>query len=227
MKNLILNPHLLYLVDTKVVKFSGMIECPKVQIYPKRENVAVLEVSNHFFELEQIKGNGIFLGKELPIREGEKEFIDITSTAFRKFPYEKDFDFKNANLKTLRKAYRNYQIQLGDVSVFGIQKLYQGKISLCEFKKEKCKDPIDEIFLELKKSISEFGTFFLQFEDQSFMLLTDFLEGMHLSGSFLRKVVNIEFDPLEEIPLEELKKISDSRSYKEKKKCLQFPKSNI
>ncbi len=223
MRNLFLNPNAFYLVDTKMIHLSGILECPKMSVYPKRENVAVLEIGNHFFELEQIKRKGVFIGTELPIRESEKEFIDLTT--FRKFPYEKDFDFENINLKSLRAAYRSHQIQLGDVSVFGIQKLYQGKITFCEFEKKKSKDMMEQLLSEMMRVVTEMETFFLQFEDQSYMLLNDFLSGVGFKEDFLRKATKIEFHPIEELPLKELKNIAASRS--QKKKCLQFPKTNI
>lgn len=203
-----------------------MIECSKVQIYPKRENIAVLEVSNHFFELEQIKKGGFSLGKELPICESSDEFIDITTTAFRKFPYEKDFDFKNANLKSLRSEYRKYRImELEDASVFGIQKLYRGKVSIRD-----TSHPRDPLISEIIESISTINTFFIQLEDGKLMLLVDFLEGKHLDSkvpSLNGKDPYLKVELEEEIPLKEIKDISIPYFKSQKKKCLQFPKYNI
>lgn len=215
MKNLILNPYLLYLVNTQKRQYSGIIECPKIQIVPQRKQVAVLEVSNHFFELEKIKGHGIPLGKELPIRESDKEFINITT--FQKFPYERNFDFNHANLDSLRKAYRKYRImELGDISSFGIQKLYRGKVSIKDsssFRKF--------AICESNASFPKIDTYLLQLEGNRVMILSDFLEGKGLNSFFSltdRKNKDSEFEFTEEIPLEELKEMFLSYSEEGKKK---------
>ena len=75
------------------------------------------------------------------------------------------------------------------------------------------------------KSLMEFETTFIQFENGSFMSLYDFIDGRCLQGDFASRMLPIEFNPAEEIPLEKLKSLSIS--YFQKKKCLQFPKSNI
>ncbi len=216
MKNLILNPYLLYLVNTQKRQYSGIIECPKIRMVPQRKQVAVLEVSNHFFELEKIKGHGIFLGKELPIHESDKEFIDITT--FQKFPYERSFDFDHANLDSLRKAYRKYRImELGDVSSFGIQKLYRGKVSIKDSSSFK-----NFVIFESDASFPKIDTYLLQLEGNRVMILRDFLEGKGLNSSFSlmdKKNQDLTFEFTEEIPLEELKEISISYSEEGKKKA--------
>lgn len=216
MKNLILNPYLLYLADTQKIQYSGMIEYPKIRMVPQRKQVAVLEVSNHFFELEKIKGHGIFLGKELPIHESDKEFIDITT--FQKFPYERSFDFDHANLDSLRKAYRKYRImELGDVSNFGIQKLYRGKVSIKDSSSFK-----NFVIFESDASFPKIDTYLLQLEGNRVMILRDFLEGKGLNSSFSltdKKNQDLTFEFTEEIPLEELKEISISYSEEGKKKA--------
>ena len=215
MKNLILNPNLLYLVNTETVHYSGAFECPRIQKYPNRKNVAVLEVSNHFFELERIKGHGMLLGKELPIRESSKEYI----ATFQKFPYEKNFDFAHANLDSLRSAYRRYQImELGDISIFGIQKLYQGTISIKDsssFKKF--------VISEFGSSFPKIGNYLLQLDGKRVMVLEDFLEGKQMNSAFSlcsTRNQQLEFELHREIPLKELKKISTS--YFKERKVLKY-----
>lgn len=215
MKNLILNPYLLYLANTQKRQYSGMIECPKIRMVPQRKQVAVLEVSNHFFELEKIKGHGILLGKELPIRESDREFIDITT--FQKFPYEHNFDFDHANLDSLRKAYRKYRImELGDVSNFGIQKLYRGKVSIKDSSSFK-----NFVIFESDASFPKIDTYLLQLEGNRVMVLRDFLEGKGLNSSFSltdKKYQGLEFEFIEEIPLDELKEMFLSHFEEGKKK---------
>jgi len=220
MRNLFLSPYVLYLANTKTAHLSGRMDYPKVQIYKKRENVAVMEVSNQFFELEKIKGHGLLLGKALPIRESSEEFIDITT--FQKFPYEKDFDFDHANLKSLRSAYRKYQImELGNVSA------YHGKVT---FNKKRTnqhpKDYLRKEILNMDKFLSSMDIPCIQLDDSTFMWLYDYLDGVSFSKNPLFKMDHAEFHPEEEIPLEELRNICISQS-KEKKKCLHFPQSNI
>lgn len=222
MRNIFLNPDLLYLVDTQKVEFNESVNDFRLSL--QRKNVAVLEVSNHFFELEKVKGYGVYLGTELPIRESDKEFIDITM-AFRKFPYGKDFDFKNANLKSLRSEYRKYQImELEDPSGLGIQKLYRGKVFMRDTDR-----PREPMLALIMKPIS-IVTFFVQLESGRIMHLVDFLEGKHLDSkvpSLNGKNSYLKVELEEEIPLKEIKDISIPYLQGQKKKCLQFPKSNI
>ena len=215
MRNLILSPYLLYLVNTQRIECSGVIEYPKIQIYPNRKNVAVMEVSNHFFELERIKGHGLLLEKEIPIRESNKEFIDITT--FQKFPFERDFDFEHANLDSIRSAYRKHQIMnVGDLSIFGIQGLSHGTISIQDsssFKKF--------AICEFGASFPKIDTYLLQFEGNRMMTLRSFLMGKGLDSALTFwdiKSQSLEFGFIEEIPLEGLKEISIPYFEEEKKK---------
>jgi len=216
MRNLILSPYLLYLVDTQKVECSGAIEHPKIQVYPKRKNVAVMEVSNHFFELEKIKGHGLLLGREIPIRESSKEFIDITT--FQKFPFERGFDFEHANLDSIRSAYRKHKIvDLEDLSTFGIEKLYRGTVSISDsssFKKF--------AIFEFGTSFPKLDTYLLQFEGNKMMTFFRFLMGESLNFALTpsnAKKQGLEFELIEEIPLEELKEISTPYFEAEKEKA--------
>jgi len=223
MKNVFLNPHLLYLVDTGKIEFNQLVNDFRFSL--QRKNVAVLEVSNHFFELETLNGKIFILGREIPIHESSQEFIDITT--FQKFPYDQNFDFENVNLRSLRVAYRKYQIlNQQDVSMFGITKLYHGKIRLYQNKDRRTSiDFMEDIRKEIMESLLEMDAFFIQFEDGKFMRLADFIDGRCLQGDLISRMIPIEFNPIEEIPLKELKSLSIP--YFQKKKCLQFPKSNI
>ena len=215
MRNLILSPYLLYLVNTQRVECSGAIECPKIQIYPERKNVAVMEVSNYFFELEKIKGHGLLLGRKIPIRESNKEFIDITT--FQKFPFERDFDFEHANLDSIRSAYRKHKIvNLGDLSAFGIEKLYHGTVSISDSSSFK-----NFAICEFGASFPKIDAYFLQFEGNKMMTLRSFLMGKDLSSALaLGDAIKhgLVFHLTEEIPLEELKEISTSYLDEERRK---------
>ena len=199
MKNIFLNPNLLYLVDTEKIEFNQLVGDFRLSL--QRKNVAVLEVFNHFFELETLKGDIFTLGKEIPIRESDQEFIDITT--FRKFPYNQNFDFKNVSLKSLREVYRKYQImKQEDVSMFGIKNLYYGKVCMYQNKKRgHSRDLMENIREEIMQSLSEIDTLFIQFENGNFMRLSDFIDGRHLQGDFIARMCLPEFNPTEEISL--------------------------
>lgn len=214
MRNLFINPNSLYLADIKILYTEGPSLNPRICVHTKRKDVGVVQIFGSFYELEKLKG---FQSKELLTCEGIREYMDTTT--LRKFPYEKEFNYRKANLQSLRSAYRTYVMTQLDsdkiYSLFHIDKLYVGDI-----REYKVLTPN-----YINTEISEKQVYFLHFENDSFMKLSSFLEG---KNTYLSSQIDssryVDFSSLRELSLEEILNFSSGKGLE---KHLQFPKSNI
>ncbi len=176
MKNLLIHPENLYLIDTKTVLESTAISIngkwspnTYVTVMPRR-NVGVIKKKNHFFELEKIRANGLILPKPISSSFKVEEFINRNS--IHKFPYPKDFDFEKATLESLRSVYRKYLWEKEDtiMKTERIKNLYVGNILKCNYQTPG--------YINTEKYLENVLLF--QLENQKFMMLEDFLAGKNL-----------------------------------------------
>lgn len=211
MKNLFINPNSFYLVNTKTLSFDGPLFYLRKHIYPKRTNIAVIQVFNHLFELEKIAFP--LFGAILPTKQNKEEYADITT--LRKFPCDKLLNEKGLTFTQLRAVYRKYQlVEQEDLSPFNIQKLYVGNVKKCRVLTSNYTNSE-----ELHNNV-----YLLMNDTHEFIILQDFLAGKnhYITSSMQREQQEyVDSNSLREISIKEmlLPKVYE--------KCLQFPERNI
>lgn len=213
MKNLLIDPNKLYLVDTKMAELEGPLFYPRVRIYPKRINVAVIYTFHRYFELERITSINLLRGM-IPQKESFKEYVDTKT--LRPFSHESIPNMDKVPLETLKKIYRKSQlVEYGNLSPFNIQRLYIGNI-----KKGKTLSSNYQNIESVYDNVC-----LLMNDEHRFITLQDFLEGKNNYIS-----CDLERENQEYVDANSLKEVSLDvvfSSAKEYEKHLQFPKRTI
>lgn len=210
MQNLWINSNSLYLVNTNIADLEGPLFYPRIRVYPKRKNIAVVYAYNHLFELEKI--TSFPFRAIIPMKQNTKEYADITT--LHKFPYEYLSNLECPTLEGLRSVYRLYQLlEYKDLSPFQIQGVYIGNLKMYRLLTPRYINCV-----EIESHIC-----LLKNDNNQFITLQDFLEGKNnyiSSESIKEQQVFVEQSSLREVPFESISTFV-------KEKHLQFSRHTI